>query len=111
MTYLDNRTILEKADLALADLTAGGAYLVPRRRKKFMRLLIKQSELLQQATFVPMGAPKHQISKIKFGSRILRPGKEATRSPPAERVKPDLSSGRAGCAAVQGRGPPVRRGA
>ena len=27
MTYLDNRTILEKADLALADLTAGGGIL------------------------------------------------------------------------------------
>lgn len=92
MTVTTNRTFLQKADLAVQDLTAGGAYLVPAQAKKFMRLLIQQSVLLQMATFVPMGAPKHQISKIKFGSRILRPGKEATALTPAERVKPDLSS-------------------
>ena len=82
MTYLDNRTILEKADLALADLTAGGGILKPAQAQKFMRLLIKQSVLMQQATVVPMASPKQQISKIKFGSRILRPGQEATALPP-----------------------------
>jgi hypothetical protein len=92
MSFTPNRTLLEKADLALADLTAGGAYLVPVQAKRFMRLLIKQSVLLQTATVVPMGAPKHQISKIKFGSRILRPGKEATALAPADRARPDLSS-------------------
>ena len=71
MTLTSNRSFLQKADLAIQDLTAGGAYLIPAQAKKFMRLLIKQSELLQMVTFVPMGAPKHQISKIKFGSRIL----------------------------------------
>jgi HK97 family phage major capsid protein len=91
MTYLDNRTILEKADLALADLTAGGGILKPAQAQKFMRLLIKQSVLMQQATVVPMASPKQQISKIKFGSRILRPGQEATALPPASAPKPDLS--------------------
>ena len=62
MTYLDNRTILEKADLALADLTAGGGILKPAQAQKFMRLLIKQSVLMQQATVVPMASPKQQIS-------------------------------------------------
>jgi hypothetical protein len=33
MSYLSNRTILEKADLALADLTAGAASSSPRRRR------------------------------------------------------------------------------
>ena len=91
MTYLDNRTILEKADLALADLTARGGILKPAQAQKFMRLLIKQSVLMQQATVVPMASPKQQISKIKFGSRILRPGQEATALPPAQRAAPDLS--------------------
>jgi HK97 family phage major capsid protein len=44
------------------------------------------------ATVVPMAAPKQQISKIKFGSRILRPGQEATPLDLADRAKPDLSS-------------------
>ena len=91
MSYLDNRTILEKADLALADLTAGGGILKPAQAQKFMRLLIKQSVLMQQATVVPMASPKQQISKIKFGTRILRPGQEATALPAGQRAAPDLS--------------------
>ncbi|HMA93894.1 MAG TPA: phage major capsid protein, partial [Polyangiaceae bacterium] len=88
---MDNRTILEKADLALADLTAGGGILKPAQAQKFMRLLIKQSALMQLATVVPMASPKQQISKIKFGSRILRPGQEATALTQAQRAVPDLS--------------------
>jgi HK97 family phage major capsid protein len=91
MSYLSNRTILEKADLALADLTAGGGILKPAQAQKFMRLLIKDSVLLKMATVVPMASPKQQISKIKFGSRILRPGAEATALAVGDRVKPDLS--------------------
>ena len=91
MTYLSNRTILEKADLALADLTAGGGILKPAQAQKFMRLLIKESVLMKLATVVPMASPKQQISKIKFGSRILRPGAEATALGAGDRVKPDLS--------------------
>lgn len=92
MGYLSNRTILEKADLALADLTAGGGILKPAQAQKFMRLLIKESVLMKLATVIPMGSPKQQISKIKFGSRILRPGQETTALPLADRAKPDLSS-------------------
>jgi HK97 family phage major capsid protein len=91
MSYTSNRTLLEKADLALADLTAGGGILLPAQAQKFMRLLIKQSVLMQLATVVPMASPKHQLSKIKFGSRILRPGQEATALAPADRARPDLS--------------------
>ena len=57
-----------------------------------MRLLIKESVLMKLATVVPMASPKQQISKIKFGSRILRPGQEATALAAGDRVKPDLSS-------------------
>jgi HK97 family phage major capsid protein len=91
MSYLDNRTILEKADLALTDLTAGGGILKPAQAQKFMRLLIKQSVLMQLATVVPMASPKQQISKIKFGNRILRPGQEGTALGVADRARPDLT--------------------
>jgi hypothetical protein len=56
-----------------------------------MRLLIKQSVVMKLATVTPMPAPKYQVSKIKFGSRILRAGKEATALAVADRAKPDLS--------------------
>jgi len=92
MSYTDNRTILQKADLALADLTAGGGILKPAQAQKFMRLLIKDSPLMRLATVVPMQSPKQQLSKIKFGSRVLRPGAEATALPLADRARPDLSA-------------------
>jgi HK97 family phage major capsid protein len=92
MSYLSNRSILEKADLALADLTAGGGVLKPAQAQKFMRLLIKESVLLKRVTVVPMASPRQQISRVKLGSRILRPGREATALPEADRSRPDLSA-------------------
>ena len=91
MSFTSNRTLLEKADLAIRDLQDGGGYLLPAQAKKFMRLLIKQSELMGLATVVPMASPKQQIAKIKFGSRVLRAGKEGTRLSDAERARPDFS--------------------
>jgi HK97 family phage major capsid protein len=88
--FLDNRTILEKADLALADLTAGGGMLQPAQAQKFIRILIAESVILKQGTVVPMKSPKQLIEKIRFAGRILRPGSEATALPPGDRVKPDL---------------------
>ena len=89
--FLDNRTILEKADLALADLTAGGGLLQPAQAQKFIRILIAESVILKQGTVVPMKSPKQLIEKIRFGGRILRPGAEATALPAGDRIKPDLS--------------------
>jgi len=88
---LDNRTLLEKADLALADLTTGGGLLLPAQAQKFMRILIEESVLLQQGTVVPMRSPKQLIEKIRFGGRILRAGSEALALPVGDRAKPDLS--------------------
>ncbi len=91
MSHLSNRSVLEKADLALADLTAGGGILKPAQAQKFMRLLIKDSVLMKLVTVVPMASPKQQIAKIKFGTRILRPGAEGTAVAAGDRVKPDIS--------------------
>ena len=90
-SFMDNRTVLEKADLALADLTTGGGMLQPAQAQKFLRILIKESVLLKQATVVPMRSPKQLIEKIRFAGRILRAGSEATALPAGDRSKPDLS--------------------
>ncbi|MHB1843387.1 MAG: phage major capsid protein [Deltaproteobacteria bacterium] len=89
-SFMDNRTVLEKADLALADLTTGGGMLQPAQAQKFLRILIKESVLLKQATVVPMRSPKQLIEKIRFAGRILRAGSEAVALQPADRAKPDL---------------------
>jgi len=88
---LDNRTVLEKADLALADLTTGGGLLQPAQAQKFIRILIDESVILKQGTVVPMKSPKQLIEKIRFAGRILRAGAESAALPVVDRTKPDLS--------------------
>lgn len=88
---LDNRTLLEKADLALADLTTGGGLLQPAQAQKFIRILIDESVILKQGTVVPMKSPKQLIEKIRFAGRILRAGAESAALPAGDRTKPDLS--------------------
>lgn len=87
---LDNNTILQKADLALSDITTDGGLLQPAQAQKFMRILIKEAVIMKNATVVPMRSPKQLIEKIRFGSRILRAGSESTALPVADRAKPDL---------------------
>lgn len=87
----DNREILQKADLALAELTSGAGVLQPAQAAKFMRILIDEAVLLSMATVVPMRSPIQLIEKIRFGSRVLRPGQEATALALADRSAPDLS--------------------
>lgn len=86
----DNRTLLEKADLALSDLTSSGGILQPAQAAKFMRILIKQSKLMGMSTVVPMKSHKQLIEKIRFGSRVLRAGNEAQALAAGDRAKPDL---------------------
>ena len=87
---LDNRTILEKADLALSDLTTGGGMLQPAQAQKFLRILINEAVILKQSTVVPMRSPKQLIEKIRFANRILRSGSEAVALPVGDRVLPNL---------------------
>ena len=87
----NNRSILEKADLALGELTTDGGVLQPAQAQRFIRILIDKSVVMNMATVTPMKAQKQLIEKIRFGSRILRAGQEATALPKADRSKPDLS--------------------
>lgn len=87
---MDNRTILEKADLALSDLTTGGGMLQPAQAQKFLRILINEAVILKQSTVVPMRSPKQLIEKIRFANRILRSGSEAVALPVGDRALPNL---------------------
>jgi len=91
MSYMDNRSILQKADMVLSDLTTGGGLLAPAQAKKFMRLLTKESSLLGQVTFEPMGGPKKEINQIRFGGRVLHAGSSGQELAAGDRSKPDLS--------------------
>jgi HK97 family phage major capsid protein len=87
---MSNRTLLAKADLALADLMTDGGLLQPAQAQKFIRLLIKEAVILKMATVIPMKAPKHTVETIRFAGRVLRAGQEATALPAADRAKPNL---------------------
>lgn len=87
----DNRSIMEKADLAVADLISDGGYLNPEQSNRFIRMLIDQPTILNTCRTVRMNSPKRKIEKIGFGQRVLRAAPASgTALADADRSKPDL---------------------
>lgn len=71
---LDTRSIVEKADIAVSNLISNGGYLNPIQANTFLRMVQEQPTLVNQVRFVPMNAPRMEINKIGFASRILKAG-------------------------------------
>ncbi len=69
---LSNKSIVEKADIAVSNLVSGGGYLNPIQANVFIRMLIDQPTIINEIRTVPMNAPKMEINKIGFTSRIMR---------------------------------------
>ncbi len=69
-----NSTLLQKADIAIGDLTATSGLLNPEQANAFIRKLLIQPTLLAQTRRVVMAAPTRKINKIQFASRILKAG-------------------------------------
>lgn len=86
----ENKTILEKADMALSDLTTGGL-LLPAQAQRFIRILIEEAKIMKMATVTPMKSHTQEINKIKFGTRVLHAGAENVALPEADRAKPQTS--------------------
>lgn len=84
-----NQTYIEKADMAIADLTSGGL-LAPEQVKTFYELVIDESVLLPMVTTVPMSAPTWELSKMGFTGRVLRRATENQGLPEGDRSKPEL---------------------
>lgn len=81
--------LIQKADMALADLTTGGL-LVPEQVKKFYEILIEESVLLPLVTTVTMAAPTWELSKLGFTGQVLHPGNEASALAVADRSSPQM---------------------
>lgn len=87
----DNRSIVEKADIAVSNLVSSGGYLNPEQANAFIRMIIDQPTLINEARVVRMSAPKRKIEKIGFGSRILRAAPSSgTALDATKRARPDL---------------------
>lgn len=86
-----NRTLIEKADLELANLQADGGYLNDQQSDRFIRLLIRKSVLLGMVNVTPMKGPRQEENKTRFAGRVLRPGSPGVALTKSQRAKPDLS--------------------
>ena len=84
-----NLTLIQKADLAVADFAAGGL-LQPAQAAEFIRLAIKAPVVISQAFVTPMTTPVERRDKMGFTGQVLQPGSEATALGVAERSVPAL---------------------
>lgn len=83
------KDVLEKADLAVADLVSTGGYLNTEQADTFIRMVIDQPTLVNEIRVVPMNSPKMEINKIGLTGRILRKAPvSGTALAPASRSKP-----------------------
>jgi len=73
-----NRSIIEKADIAVSDLVSDGGVLLAEQANRFVRKLIKEPTLLRDVRTVEMSAPTRKINKIQFNKRILRDADSGT---------------------------------
>jgi hypothetical protein len=85
---MDNKTLLQKADLALSDLAGDGGLLNPEQASSFIRKLIVQPTLMNSVRVVGMGAPTRKINKVGFGSRILHAATSGVAQSSGNRSKP-----------------------
>jgi hypothetical protein len=67
-----NRSIVDKADLAVGTLIGSGGYLNPEQANTFIRMLIDQPTIINDIRVVPMNSPTMEINKIGFAQRILK---------------------------------------
>lgn len=86
---MDNKELIQKADLALADLATAGR-LNDEQSDRFIRKLMDTPTILQNCRTVTMNAPQRKINKIGFGTRMLRPGVASTALSQSDRYKPAL---------------------
>ncbi|HHV62114.1 MAG TPA: phage major capsid protein [Firmicutes bacterium] len=84
---MDNKELLQKADMVLADLSAGGL-LQPEQANKFIDMVIDTPTIFKNARMERLAAHKRVIDKIGFDRRILRPAVENTPLAEADRSKP-----------------------
>ena len=86
-----SRTVVEKADIAVSNLTSDGGYLNSEQSNRFIDIVINEPTLLNRVRTVRMNAPKRKIEKIGFGNRILKVAADSgSVLDSSDRSKPDL---------------------
>jgi hypothetical protein len=75
---MSQRSIVDKADIAVSQLTTTGGYLTTEQANQFIRKLQDAVALIGSIRVVRMNAPTREINKIGFGDRIMRPAAGST---------------------------------
>ncbi len=86
-----NMSPIQKADLALSDITSGGGYLTAENARNFLLIMIKQAKLLQDCQVIPMKSHTHNLDKMRFTGDILNVAEESTELASGARSKPTLT--------------------
>lgn len=86
-----NYSILQKADLTLANLAADGGFLTEAQSKQFIQHAIDASSFLQTVRVIGMKSHTQLVEGTYFNGRILRPGVEAQALSLAQRSKPSMT--------------------
>ena len=87
---IDNRSLIAKADMALADLISDGGYLQPAQAKKFIQVMIKKAKLSGEIAVTPLDSPNQLVETIRFSGQVLQPGTPGVPLPVAQRSAPAL---------------------
>ena len=83
-----NRTLMEKADMEVADLISDGGYLQDEQANKFVVDLIKESVMLKMIDVRGLKSHTQIIDKIGIDGYVLHPGTSGHALPEADRTKP-----------------------
>lgn len=67
-----NEDLVQRADIALGDLSANGGILQPEQANTFIDMILDQPTILRQIRQERMKGPEKKINKIGFATRILR---------------------------------------
>lgn len=84
----DNRQLLQKADLQVADLITDGGYLVDEQAAAMVQGVVDQSVLMGMIDVRSMRAPTQLIDTIAIDGHVLRAGTSGKALTETERVKP-----------------------
>lgn len=83
-----NKTIMQKADMEVADLISDGGYLAEEQAEKFMVDLIKASVVLKLITVQGLKSHTKLLDSVGLNGRVLRPGTSGKALSEADRAKP-----------------------
>jgi len=84
------KVFLEKADLAVSDLTTDGGNLLPAQFKEFLKRQILRAKLSRLITRRPLNSYTQELDSVWFGDQVLHPKTDGEALTKAQRSKPNL---------------------